>query len=368
MKPFAVTAANTRGREHDDPYLDDDPFQIDRRRILHSAAFRRLQYKTQVFVTDVHDHFRTRLSHTLETTEICRWLCGVLEINSAVGELIALAHDLGHSPFGHAGEQALAELMADHGGFDHNAQSLRVIEYLEHPYPEFRGLNLSYEIRESLAKHCTIYDEPADHPLADGLQAPIEGQVANLADRIAYDCHDLEDAIGAGLVTEADLRHVGLWAEAADGIGSRGGDFTLPAIRRPVLDRLETVLLDDVADEANRRTNGASLADVDDVRGHDGELVGFSMVMQPRVAELEGFLADRVYRHKRVIERDSQARQLIEGLFEAYLADPELLPERYRRRLDEQGPHRVICDYLAGMTDRFCQGEYKRLCNSIEQM
>ncbi|MHC4442456.1 MAG: dGTP triphosphohydrolase [Planctomycetota bacterium] len=362
MKPFAVTAAGSRGRGHRDPYLGhDDPFIIDRRRVLHSSAFRRLQYKTQVFVIDVHDHFRTRMTHTLEVAEICRGLCGLLEVNSVVGELIGLAHDLGHSPFGHAGEEVLADLMTDHGGFEHNAQSLRIVEYLEHPYPEFRGLNLSYEIRESLAKHCTIYDRPGSHPLADGSRAPVEGQVANLADRIAYDSHDLEDAIGAGLVGEADLRGVGLWAESADGIGDESGSLLLPAVRRPILDKLEAILLDDVARESHRRIDDTGVADVDDVRACDSELVGFSSAMQPRVGELEAFLAERVYGHRQVTARDKQARESIERLFQAYLQDPQLLPQRYRTRIDEQGPHQVICDYIAGMTDRFCGEEWERL-------
>jgi len=363
MKSFAVTTADTRGRVHEDPYAySADPFVVDRRRILHSSAFRRLQYKTQVFVTDVHDHFRTRLTHTLEVAEICRRMSAGLEVNALVAELIALAHDLGHSPFGHAGEQVLADLTAGAGGFEHNAQSLRVVDYLEHPYPAFRGLNLSYEIRESLAKHCTIYDKPGAHELADGTQAPVEGQIANLADRVAYDCHDLEDAIGAGLVIGDDLRQVGLWSEAADEFGDLPADTPLPAVRRPILDRLETILLDDLARESLGRIDAAGVVSIDDVRACADELVGFSASMHPRVAELETFLAERVYGHETVLQRDGQARELIEGLFNVYLGDPKLLPARYSARLDDQGPHRVICDYIAGMTDRFCREEYARLC------
>ncbi|HSW46571.1 MAG TPA: dNTP triphosphohydrolase, partial [Phycisphaerae bacterium] len=244
MKPYAVTPANSRGREHPETFPKNvDPFAIDRQRVLHSAAFRRLEFKTQVFVVGEHDHFRTRLTHTLEVASIARRLCTGLEVNIAVGELIALAHDLGHPPFGHAGEVALADLMKNHGGFEHNAQSLRVIEFLEHPYPPFRGLNATCEVRESLAKHCTLYDKPGCHPLADGSRAPIEGQIANLADRLAYDCHDLEDAIGAGLITEPELAAVDLWAEAIAEPRRRYPDLPLAAIRRPVLDSLESTML-----------------------------------------------------------------------------------------------------------------------------
>jgi len=360
MKPYAVTAVTTRGREYDDPYGDEgDPFVTDRRRVLHSVAFRRLQYKTQVFVTDTHDHFRTRLTHTLEVADICRWLCAALGVNPVVGESIALSHDLGHPPFGHAGEKALAGMMAEHGGFEHNAQSLRVVEYLEHPFPAFRGLNLTFEIRESLAKHCTIYDSPGEHPLADGTHAPLEGQIANLADRVAYDCHDLEDAIGAELVNRDDLRKVSLWAQAADAIDTRHTDLHLPAVRRPILDRLESMLLNDIADESHQRIASARIQTLDQVRDWDDELVGFSSVMQPRVAELETFLAQRIYRHRKVVETDTQAHQIIERLFKGYLKAPQRLPDRFTQRIEKQGLHRVICDYIAGMTDRFCRDEYK---------
>lgn len=345
-----------------------DPFALDRQRVLHAAAFRRLEYKTQVFVTGVHDHYRTRLTHTLEVASVARRLCTALQVNRSVGELIALAHDLGHPPFGHAGEVTLSSLMKDHGGFEHNSQSLRVIEYLEHPYPAFRGLNLSYEVRESLAKHSTIYDKPGGHPLADGTLAPIEGQIANLADRVAYDCHDLEDSLEPGLITENDLQGIDLWREAASEIRSQYPDLPLGAIRRPVLDKLEQMMLDDIVAESRRRIAASNVETVEHVRRCGKPLIALSVRMESRLKEFEAFLFERVYRHPMLIRMDAKAARFIQQLFEAYLAEPRMLPPRFVSRIAEQGAHRVVCDYIAGMTDRFCQDEYKRLFEPFERV
>ena len=362
LAPYAVTAANSRGRAHPEQLpRRTDPFALDRQRVLRSAAFRRLQHKTQVFVSSEHDHFRTRLTHTFEVASITRRLGVALQVNVAVGELIALTHDLGHPPFGHAGENGLAALLADQGGFEHNAQALRVIEYLEHPYPAFRGLNATYEVRESLAKHCTIFDSPAQHPLADGTQAPVEGQIANLADRIAYDCHDLEDGLGAGLIDEAALNEVSLWRDAAADPRKLWPDLPIAAVRRPILDHLEAAMLNDVVAESRRRLSGARIATLDDVRRAGGPLVAFSAGFETRVRELETFLLDRVYHHSRLVGMDDKAKRMLTRLFQAYLAEPRMLPERYAHRIGDQTAHRVIADYLAGMTDRFCQHECQRL-------
>lgn len=369
LKPYATTGAHSRGRQHPESFpRNADPFAIDRQRVFRSAAFRRLEYKTQVFVIGEHDHFRTRLTHTLEVASIARRLCVALQVNGAVGELIALTHDVGHPPFGHAGEKALGELMADYGGFEHNAQSLRVVEYLEHPYPPFRGLNATYEVRESLAKHCTIYDKPGQHPLADGSHAPLEGQIANLADRLAYDCHDLEDALGAHLVDEAALNTINLWAEASAQPRKQYPDLPIPAVRRPILDNLEALLLNDVVACSRARLAEAKVETIDDVRQAGRELVDCSESMASRLAELEGFLKDRVYRHRRLIRMDNKAVRIIQHLFDAYVAEPRLLPYRFHQRIAEQGVHRVVCDYIAGMTDRFAQNEYQKLFDPFERV
>jgi dGTPase len=369
LKPYAISVVDSRGREHDEDLPPSvDPFALDRQRVLHSTAFRRLGSKTQVFVSGDHDHFRSRLTHTLEVTSVARRLCVALQVNGMVAELIALTHDLGHPPFGHAGEVALAELMKDHGGFEHNAQSLRIVEYLEHPYPPFRGLNLSYEVRESLAKHCTIFDNPSDHPLADGTQAPIEGQIANLADRVAYDCHDLEDGILADIIDGRELKPLSLWSEAADAVRKRHPRSDLPAVRRPILDNLETILLGDIVAESRRRIATAGIKTIDDVRNCSRPLVDFSDELKPCVEELEQFLLDKLYKHQRLVRMDDRGKRFISELFGAYLSQPRLLPERFADRIEEQGRHHVICDYIAGMTDNFCQEEYRKIFQPFEKV
>jgi len=378
MASYAARSADSRGRVHPEPPDPiRDAFGLDRHRVLSCAAFRRLEYKTQVFVTFEDDHFRTRLTHTLEVAEIARRLAIALEVHPTLSEVIALAHDLGHPPFGHAGESALGDLMHDHGGFEHNRQSLRIVDYLEHPYPAFRGLNLTFEVREGIAKHETRYDRPdsndtvyacAGEVFESGPWPTVEGQIACVADQLAYDGHDLEDAIGAGLIGEADLQAVTLWRMAAESVRAAYPDLSLPAIRRPILDALLNTLLADVIAESRRRIAAARPETPKAVRQAANPLVAFSDAMSSPARELESFLLGRVYRHARLVRMDAKARRFIERLFAAYAADPRMLPERYFRRVDEQGVHRVVCDYIAGMTDRFCQDDYKRLFEPFERV
>jgi len=368
--PQAVAPHATRGRQHDEPSSAESPFELDRRRILNCMAFRRLMHKTQVFVSDGGDHFRTRLTHTLEVASQAERLARLLSINDRLAGAIALAHDLGHPPFGHAGEVELAALMSDHGGFEHNMQSLRVVDYLEHPYPDFRGLNLTFELCESLVKHQTRYDRPERSGPADarlqslrqgGPSPPLEGQVANLADAIAYTLHDIEDGIGEGALDETILRGSRLWCAAWQQVCEGSSSRPLLAVRRPVLDALAARLSEDAAEASRARIAASKATDVDSVRRHPQELIGFSDSVRADVDELQDLLLKRVYRNHRVVRMDSKARRLIREVFQAYLAEPQLLPERFFARVAEQGPHRVICDYVAGMTDRFCQREHKRL-------
>ena len=370
LAPCAVPPHTTRGRVHPEPPADEPPFEIDRRRILNAMAFRRLTHKTQVFVSDGGDHFRTRLTHTLEVAAQAERLARALRLNDRLAGAVALAHDLGHPPFGHAGEVELGARMKDHGGFEHNLQSLRVVDFLEHPYPAFRGLNLTFELRESLVKHRTRYDQPeaarspdpAIQALWDaGPMPPLEGQVANLADSMAYTLHDIEDGVGEGAIDESALDASQLWRAAADPVRVQHPGRPILAIRRPILDALAGLLHADAAAESARRITAAGVTRVDDARQHPGDLVGFSPAMQARVDELQDLLLRRVYRNHRVVRMDSKARRLIGDLFAAYLAEPQLLPERFAARIPDQGPHRVICDYIAGMTDRFCQREHRRL-------
>jgi len=378
LATYAADSDASRGRVYEEPPCELlDVYAFDRRRVCNSAAFRRLEYKTQAFVTLEDDHFRTRLTHTLEVAGVSRTLAVALNVCEALAETIALAHDLGHPPFGHAGEMALRELMNGHGGFEHNLHSLRVVDFLEHPYPEFRGLNLTYEVREGLVKHTTRYDKPAEVAAKDpalwdlldsGPLPTVEGQIACVADRVAYDCHDLEDAIAAELVHEDELRDVRLWAEAAGPVRGAHPQRPLLAIRRPVLDRLQQLLLADVIAETDRRVAEAAPSLVDDVRAESRSVVGFSQEMAERANELEAFMAERVYRHHRLVRMDAKARRFIERLFEAYIASPNMLPPRFAARIDEQGVHRVVCDYIAGMTDRFCQDDYRRLFEPFERV
>ena len=368
LTEYAVQPARSRGRDHPEP---PDPlrsgFELDRYRVVHCTAFRRLEYKTQVFVTHEGDHYRTRLTHTLEVAHMASELARALDVNAALAEVVALAHDLGHTPFGHAGESALAERMRDRGGFEHNRQSLRIVEYLEHPYPPFRGLNLLPETRECLASHATPYDHPnaSDNEAGPRRMPPIEGQVTNIADRLAYGGHDLEDALGAGLITETDLADLRMWTEAAGPIRRAHPNVSILAIRRPVIDTLIRRVLMDILDESRRRLGELDPRSPDDVRTAGRVLVGPSAATAGDLAALESFLLDRVYRHPRVAEMDAQARQLVGEIFDAFMVDPSLLPPRYIARLDDQGIHTVVCDYIAGMTDRFVQAEHDRLTNQI---
>ncbi len=371
MQPYAVADAASLGRAHSRSDLGDEtPFDLDRYRIVSCMAFRRLTHKTQVFVTSEGDHFRTRLSHTLEVCAQAERLSRLLGLNDRLAGAIALAHDLGHAPFGHAGEKTLAALMKDHGGFEHNVQSLRVVVHLEHPYPAFRGLNLSFEVRESLIKHKTRYDRPDEGPALDaqvkglfahGQRAPLEGQVANLGDAIAYTLHDIEDGLGQDLLTEERLNASGIWREAAAPIREAYPAATIHALRRPIIDRIAARLAEDVAAASRERIAAAGVHTVDDVRRHTTDLIGFSEKMRAAVEDLQGVLLKSVYRNHRVVRMDAKAGRLISDLFGAYALQPELMPERFANRTTKQGLHRVICDYTAGMTDRFCQQEHQRL-------
>lgn len=356
LAPYAVCSAGGRSRAHAEP---DDPlrraFELDRHRIIESTTFRRLEHKTQVFAPTLHDHFRTRLTHTLEAAQIARCLAAALRANESLTEAITLAHDLGHPPFGHAGETALNEAMAQHGGFNHNAHSVRVVEYLEHPFPAFRGLNLTSEVLAGLRTHATRYD--AAQAMHDG--PSVESQIVSLADRIAYNCHDLEDAIGAGFVDLPELSELALWRRAFDDSAKGGIVENIHSVRRVVLDALLNALLADIVHTS--RPLLAPIRSSDQVRTVPAPLIAMSESTDRQLTELEQFLYQRVYRHPEVVQTDAEGQTMIQVLFNAYRCDPTTLPERFAARVDEQGVERVICDYIAGMTDRFCMAEHARL-------
>lgn len=330
-------------------------FQRDRDRVIHCSAFRRLDFKTQVFVPHEHDHFRTRMTHTLEVSQVARTLARALRVNEDLAETVALAHDLGHPPFGHGGEKALDERMARHGGFEHNRQSLRIVDVLEHPYPAFRGLNLTHVVRECMARHETRYDSPSGTEFPPGMQGPLEGQLVDLADEIAYTSADLEDALAVGWITEESLAGQALWDEAMR--VAAGADPGARPIHRRI--RACKAVLAGMADDllATTRANlgAAGVSSVDDVRGAGRKLVSFSAGKARDVEALQKFLETNVYCHERNLQATRNGQAVIGEVFDAYAADPSLMPARYQQRIEGDGLERVVCDYVAGMTDKYCR-------------
>jgi dGTPase len=372
LAPYAARAAESRGRAHPEPeHGYRSAYQRDRDRIVHSTAFRRLEYKTQVFLNDEGDYYRTRLTHTLEVAQVARTIARALGLNEDLVEATALAHDLGHTPFGHSGGDALAECMRAHGGFEHNRQSLRVVDVLERRYPEFYGLNLSFEVRESIAKHGGG-DRPADVPKdLDPAAAPLlEAQLVDVCDAIAYDAADIDDGIRAGLVTPADLDPLPLWRRAREAVCARHGDRAgWRALAPSSAARVEVVattraLIDieatDLIEETVRRIDAAAVRSTADVRAQSGWLVGFSARMAEEKRALQAFLLERVYRHHRVMALRRRAERVVRALFEVFTAAPELLAPEWRVWCDEAGRERAVCDYVAGMTDRYALQEYAR--------
>ncbi len=360
LAPWAISEQQSGGRRSPEgPHAYRTCFQRDRDRITHCSAFRRLDFKTQVFVPHECDHFRTRLTHTIEVAQIGRAVGRAMRLNEDLIEAAALAHDLGHPPFGHCGEEILNELMSGAGGFEHNCQSLRVVDYLEHPYPAFRGLNLTTAVRECLAKHETRYDAPSGEEFDASLPGPLEGQVVDLADEIAYTSADLEDALAAGWISTDDLSGLSLWQRAW-----AVAEADAPQAR-PIHKRIRAckavlgAMADDVVTQTPPRLAAAGVTDAADVRRQAGKLVVFSPELADGVGELQEFLFARVYVHPRSLARRDEARRIISELFAHYLATPAALPQRYQQRIKDGGPRRVVCDYIAGMTDRFAADSHR---------
>jgi len=374
LAAYACHPEDSRGRLYSEPESPTRTvFQRDRDRIIHSSAFRRLQYKTQVFVYHEGDHYRTRLTHSLEVAQIARSIARQLRLEEDLAEALALAHDLGHTPFGHAGEDALDEAMRSFGGFSHNDQTLRVLTKLEHRYAGFDGLNLTWETLEGTVKHNgpvkpplppTIADYVARHDLELETYASAEAQVASLADDIAYDNHDLDDGLRAGLFAIADLRGVPLVGPAFAEVERlhRGLDearLIHEAIRR-LIDRMVT----DVVEESRRRIAEACVNSAAGLRRQGRAVIGFSPAMREEERGLRAFLFERMYRHYRVNRMASKAHRIVRELFELLLGEPECLPTEWRLQAPAPGAHqtaRVVADYIAGMTDRFALDEHYRL-------
>ena len=358
---YAVKSRDSRGRVHAEPeHPYRTAFQRDRDRIIHTTAFRRLEYKTQVFVNYEGDYYRTRLTHSIETSQIGRTMARALGLNEDLTEAISLAHDLGHTPFGHSGEVALNEVMQAYGGFNHNYQSVRIVERLEQRYPQFPGLNLTWEVREGIVKHTTEYDASDAVEYEPDRHATLEGQLVNAADEIAYSTHDLDDGLRSEMIQPADLHDVRIWREVLDELGVLERDFTEVA-RHQVVRYLINHEVSDVIQTISQRLQEFGIHSPQAVREAAQNLVGFSPQMQARNRELKDFLLDRLYRHHRVMRMQVKAQRLIRRLFEAYRDEPRQLPLEVQARFAHEQPERVICDYIAGMTDRFAIQEYQNL-------
>jgi dGTPase len=362
LAPYAVASASSRGRVvAEDEHPLRTAFQRDRDRIVHSRAFRRLEYKTQVFVHHEGDHYRNRLTHTLEGAQIARTIARALRLNEDLAEAIALAHDLGHPPFGHAGERVLARLLADEGGFDHNRQTLRVVDLLEERYPGFRGLNLAYETREGILKHGARFPHPVTLPDRRG-QTPLEAQAADLADEIAYTNHDLDDGLRSALLEASPLDEVTLWQEARRSALDRcGRDAAEPVLRAQTIVALVNRLVVDLVEATAARLDAAAPADADAVRGAERRLVGLSPGIEKGLRELKEFLYRHLYYHPAVVAMTDRAERVLEELWHAVRTAPDTLPAQVRARFAEDGETRAIADYVAGMTDRFAIAEHRRL-------
>jgi dGTPase len=350
LAPYAMRSSQTRGRAvAEDEHRYRTRFQRDRDRIIYTTAFRRLEYKTQVFVTYEGDYYRTRLTHTLEGAEIGRTIARVLGANEDLVEAITLAHDLGHPPFGHSGEEALHSLMKECGGFEHNSHSLRIVDELEERYPGWRGLNLTWEVREGIIKHVTTYDR------ADA--SALEAQIVSAADEIAYNNHDLDDGLRSAMIAPGELAGVALWEEARSTAGGDIDDMT----RHRIVRRLIGWQVDDLLEETERRIQRYGVSSVKDVRDCPSMLVGFSEKMEAKRAELKRFLYARLYRHYRVVRMAEKARRVVTELFDSYVAMPDQLPRWVQERAEVEPLRRAICDYLAGMTDRYAIEEHCKL-------
>ncbi len=370
IAPYASYSSQSRGRCHPEPAAAPrSEFQRDRDRIVHSTAFRRLEYKTQVFVNHEGDLFRTRLTHSLEVAQISRTLARMLGLDEDLTETIALAHDLGHTPFGHVGQDVLNECMKEHGGFEHNLQSLRVVDALEHKYAEFEGLNLTFESREGILKHCSVKNAEKlgeiGRRFIEGHQPSLEAQIANLADEIAYNNHDVDDGLRSGLISMEQLEEVDIFARHLDTVRGLYPDLNDRRLIHETVRRMINTLVVDLLDQTRGNIAEHKPESIDDVR-RCPPLAAFGPSVLERHRELKRFLFQNLYRHYRVVRMSEKAQRLIRELFQAFSTEPRLMPPEHRARADTE-PHRAVCDYIAGMTDRFAIREHRRIFD-IEEL
>ena len=374
LAPYAMKSCESRGRHYpEDEHAYRTAFQRDRDRVLHTTAFRRLEYKTQVFIITEGDYYRTRLTHTLEVAQIGRTIARALRANEDLTEAICLAHDLGHGPFGHSGEATLNALMEQHGGFDHNHQSLRIVETLEQRYPDFPGLNLTWEVREGLLKHETEYDRGVAFDFEPDKRGTMECQIVNLADEIAYSTADLDDGLRSEMIVPSQLADVRLWRDVTSELGVQIDGRIGELDRHRVIRRLVGKAVSDVVQATDQRLNAGNVRSVDDVRNQEHNLIGYSEDTQAKNRELKDFLYQNLYRHWRVMRMATKASYFVTQLFGLFVAEPWLLPtetqEHIAAKVDaSEASHRVICDYIAGMTDRYALQEYQKLFDPAERV
>ncbi len=367
LAPYGIRSRESKGRAYPDtPTVYRTAFQRDRDRILHTTAFRRLEYKTQVFLNTEGDYYRTRLTHTLEVAQIGRTIARALGANEDLEEAICLAHDLGHSPFGHSGERMLNRLMKNHGGFDHNQQSLRIVTKLENRYPDFPGLNLTWETREGIVKHETEYDVSDAAEYNPELRGHLEAQIANAADELAYSAHDLDDGLRSGLLSVSMLSGLTLWEILIESVGWEGIELS-ELDRNRIIRRLIGLEVEDIIAATDQTIRQSGVQSVEALQQLPHNVIGFSETMRRNNRELKDFLYRNLYKNHRVIRMQVKAEQIIEDLFNAYKAEPLMLPGHIQPSIEKQGLERAICDYIAGMTDRFAVEEHQKIYNPVRR-
>jgi dGTPase len=370
LASWAMRSADTRGRQHpEEEHRVRTAFQRDRDRVIHSTAFRRLEYKTQVFVNHEGDYYRTRLTHTMEAAQITRSVARALRLNEDLAEAIVLAHDLGHTPFGHAGERVLDGLMEPYGGFEHNAQSLRIVERLEERYPDFPGLNLTWEVREGIVKHSSEYDRPLVQLFDPEVAPTLEAQVADFADEIAYNCHDIDDGLQSGMLSPGDLEQVSLWHEHYAAACARSPQAPFSILRYQTVRRILDAMVSDLVATVEEGLARHRVETIAGLRAVRPRIARYGDAMAVRVRELKTFLMDHLYTHVRVTRMGVKARTVLTGLFETYLDEPRQMPPHVHGHIERgEDKARVIADYIAGMTDRFALEEYKKLFDPLERV
>jgi dGTPase len=368
LAPYASRSRHTRGRDYpEEEHPLRSVFIRDRDRIIHCSAFRRLEYKTQVFVNHEGDYYRTRLTHTIEVAQITRSMARILRLNEELAEAIALAHDLGHTPFGHSGERVLNRLMEGHGGFEHNRQGLRVVEVLERRYPQFNGLNLTWEVREGIIKHGTDYDHPVSDRFDPHKRPSLEAMIVDIADEIAYNNHDLDDGLTSALIKVEDLPGVELWEEAYTRISTDYPDAGFEIHKHQCIRSLINMQVTDAIHQIERTILDLGIRSVEDIRNSQKGIVYFSPEMSRKNKELKEVLNEHLYRNYRVVRMAQKAEMVLEALFQSYQKNANQLPPHFYRRTLQEEPDVVICDYLAGMTDRYALEEYRKLFDPYEK-